>query len=90
VSQPEQVVPITSKRPISASSDAPVTSVRWWSTAAGIRWVPISPLVERPQMKKVLVRNQNVGELKPSSSPSMAGRNGCVDRSGTGTGSVAP
>ena len=41
-------------------------------------------------MKNVLDRNQNVRERSPSSRPSIAGRNGCFERSGTGTGSVAP
>jgi hypothetical protein len=41
-------------------------------------------------MKNVATRSQNVRDCIPSSSASMAGRNGRGDRSGTGTGSVAP
>ncbi len=41
-------------------------------------------------MKKVLERSQNVRDLSPIMRPSIAGRNGCFGRGGTGTGSVAP
>ncbi len=67
-----------------------MTAARWWFSAAGIRWVPTRPLVESPQTKNVADRNQNVRDRSPSRSPSTAGRNGCFERSGTGTGAVAP
>ena len=53
-----------SKTPISASSDAAGTSPIPWSCAAGIRCVPIRPVVDAPQMKKLPVRSQKVFECR--------------------------
>jgi hypothetical protein len=49
-----------SKTPIRASRLALVVAGRPWSWAAGMKWVPISPLVDQPQIQKVPNRIQNV------------------------------
>ncbi len=41
-------------------------------------------------MKNVATSSQNVRDFTPISRPSIAGRNGRAEGSGTGTGSVAP
>ena len=55
-------MPTRSKTPIIASNPAAATWVSPWSTAAGIRCVPIRPFVVAPQMKKLALRSQNVRE----------------------------
>ena len=60
MSQPEKMVPTTSKTPTSASSPAAVVSAIPWSCAAGMKWVPISPFVDQPQTQKVKNRAQKV------------------------------
>ena len=49
-----------SKTPISASRLAEVVSGMPWSCAAGMKWVPIRPLVDQPQIQKVRNSAQNV------------------------------
>ena len=49
-----------SKIPISASRLAEVVSGMPWSCAAGMKWVPIRPLVDQPQIQKVRNSAQNV------------------------------
>ncbi len=51
LSQPDPVVPMKLKIAIEASRLAAVTSAIPLSMQAGMRWVPMSPLVEAPQMK---------------------------------------
>jgi hypothetical protein len=58
-----------SKNPTVASKLAAVTSGIPWSIAAGIRCVPMRPLVEAPQMKKLPARSQKLPEPAPSRSP---------------------
>ena len=60
VSQPEATVPTMSKMPISASSEADVVAGMPWSCAAGMKWVPIRPLVDQPQIQKVRNSAQKV------------------------------
>ena len=78
-----------SKTPISASSDAAGTSPIPWSCAAGIRCVPIRPVVDAPQMKKLPVRSQKVFEWRASSRPWTAPRNGLPPGAG-GSATSAP
>ena len=47
------MVPMMSKTPIRASRPALVEAGIPWSCAAGMKWVPISPLVDQPQIQKV-------------------------------------
>jgi hypothetical protein len=75
VSQPETVTPTMSKAPIAASSPAAWTSPIPWSCAAGIRWVPITPTVVAPQMKKVPASSQNARERAPTTrAPAVAAK----------------
>ena len=60
VSQPDAIVPTRSNNPIRASSPAAVVSGMPWSCAAGMKWVPIRPFVDQPQIQKVPNRIQNV------------------------------
>ena len=85
-------VPTRSKTPIIASSPAAATSVSPWSTAAGIRCVPISPLVVAPQMKKLALNSQNVRDPEAYTRPSpIAVRNGFPFAAGGAmSSSVAP
>ena len=46
-------MPTMSKTPISASRLAEVVSGMPWSCAAGMKWVPMSPLVDHPQIQNV-------------------------------------
>ena len=45
-----------------------------WSTQYAIRWVPISPLVEKPQTPKLSASSQKSIERTPRISPSIATR----------------
>ena len=49
-----------SKMPIRASSPAAVVCGMPWSWAAGMKWVPIRPLVDQPQIQKVRNSAQKV------------------------------
>ena len=49
-----------SKTPIRASRPALVVAGMPWSWAAGMKWVPISPLVDQPQIQNVPKRIQKV------------------------------
>ena len=49
-----------SKIPIRASRLALVVAGIPWSWAAGMKWVPIRPLVDHPQIQKDAMRHQNV------------------------------
>ena len=53
-------MPTMSKTPISASSEAEVVAGMPWSWAAGMKWVPIRPLVDQPQIQKVRNSAQKV------------------------------
>src|SRR4051794_12076470 len=57
-----------------------------WSLAAGMKCVPISPLVVIPQIAKLAASSQNAGTRAPRSSPSNAAWK--LD-AGTATGTVA-
>src|ERR1044072_7344167 len=58
LSQPEPVAPTMLNTPIPASSQAPASAGISLSMQAGIRCVPISPLVEAPQQKKLPASSQ--------------------------------
>src|SRR6058998_2535653 len=58
-----------SSRPIEASKLAAMTSGMPCSIEAGIRCVPMRPLVLRPQMKKLPASNQKSRERSPSARP---------------------
>ena len=81
---------MTSKTPITASRLAAVTSAIPWSIDAGIRCVPMSPLVDAPQMKKLPPRSQKSWERTPSRNPAKALRIGLPVVSGALSASVAP
>ena len=49
-----------SKTPISASRLAAVVAGSPWSCAAGMKWVPIRPFVDQPQMQNDRNSAQNV------------------------------
>jgi hypothetical protein len=72
VSQPDAVVPTTSKTPISASRPAAVTCVIPWSCAAGIRCVETRPFVVAPQTKNVPASSQKARERIAAPSASIA------------------
>ena len=55
-----------SKIPIRASRPALVVSGMPWSCAAGMKWVPIRPLVDQPQIQNVTNRIQNVRDRELS------------------------
>ena len=57
-----------------------------WSLAAGMKCVPINPLVVIPQIAKLAANSQNAGARAPSRNPSNAARK--LD-AGTGVGSAA-
>ena len=69
-----------------ASSPAATVVGMPWSLAAGMKCVPISPLVVMPQIAKLAASSQNAGTLAPSSSPSNAARK---LEAGTAAGSAA-
>src|SRR5215468_11005836 len=58
LSQPEPAVPAMLNMAMATRSQAPVSAGMPLSMQAGIRWVPISPLVEAPQQKKLPASNQ--------------------------------
>ena len=58
VSQPDAIVPATSKSPTSASRLAATVIGMPWSCAAGMKCVPIRPLVVAPQMAKLPASSQ--------------------------------
>ena len=60
MSHPLATVPAMSKIPIRASRPALVVSGMPWSCAAGMKWVPIRPLVDQPQIQNVANRIQKV------------------------------
>ncbi len=78
-----------SKMPITASRLAAVTSAMPWSTEAGIRWVPINPLVVAPQMKKLPASSQKAPEPTASRRPWIAVAKGLPVAAGA-SASVAP
>ena len=84
------MVPAMSKTPITASSEAAATSGMPWSMEAGIRWVPMSPLVEAPQMKKEAARNQKSRCRTPRPSPRKALAMGLPVTATTASSTVAP
>ena len=90
VSQPEQMVPTTSKTPTSASRLAAVVIGIPWSCAAGMKCVPTRPLVEAPQIAKPPTSNQNAGRWEANRSAPRAARAGEPAAGGGGTGAVAP
>ena len=53
-------MPAMSKMPTRASRLAAVVAAMPWSCAAGMKWVPISPLVVAPQMAKLPASSQKV------------------------------
>src|ERR1041384_6735302 len=65
---------------MTASRLAAATSGIPWSIDAGMRWVPMSPFVDAPQMKKLPPRSQKSRERTPMRRP----RNG-RDRCGEDT-----
>ena len=72
LSQPDRVVPTKSNTPIAANKLAPCTSGMPWSTQAGIRCVPINPLVDAPHTKKLPASSQKSRERSPSRSARIA------------------
>ena len=86
VSQPEPVVPTMSKTPITASSSPPPRGMPC-SIEAGIRCVPIRPLVLAPQMKKLPARAGS-RECARRAQAWRPRRTGC--RAGGGGAAVSP
>ena len=68
-------MPTMSKSPTSASRPAAVVSAMPWSCAAGMKWVPTSPLVVAPQIAKPPASSQNgrVRAARPSARERPAG-----------------
>ena len=62
-------MPTISKMPTKARSPAAVTSDMPWSIDAGIRCVPINPLVVAPQMKKLPASSQKSRDRTPMRRP---------------------
>lgn len=58
-----------------------------WSLAAGMKWVPISPLVVMPQIAKLPASSQKAGTRAPINKPSNAVRK---LEAGTAAGSAGP
>ena len=81
---------MTSKMPITASRLAAVTSAMPWSMEAGIRCVPMRPLVDAPQMKKLPARSQKSRERTPRRRPLKALTIGLPVASGALSACVAP
>jgi hypothetical protein len=75
--------------PMVASRPAATVVGMPWSLAAGMKWVPISPLVVIPQIAKLAANNQNAGTLAPTTSPSNAARKLDVGATGSSS-STAP
>ena len=63
-----------SKTPIRASRPAAVVCGMPWSWAAGMKWVPIRPFVDQPQIQKVPTRIQKVRDRRLSRSVPTASR----------------
>ena len=61
-----------------------------WSIAAGIMWVPISPVVVAPQTKKLPESSQKSFEPAPSRSPASAAPNGLPTAAAATSSSSAP
>jgi hypothetical protein len=57
---------------------------------AGIRWVPISPLVEAPQMKNVPASSEKSRERRPIRRPRSARTAGFSVRTGVGVTASSP
>ena len=74
------------RSPISASRLALVVAGSPWSWAAGMKWVPISPLVDQPQIQNVPKRIQKVLERALSRSVRTATGRGARRRSVAGGG----
>jgi hypothetical protein len=90
VSQPDATVPMMSNSPTSASRLAAAVSGIPWSWAAGMKCVPISPLVVAPQMAKPPASSQN-GPVR-AAAPSADNARRAAPREGGASGSspVAP
>jgi len=63
-----------SNRPTSASRPAAVVVGMPWSWAAGMKWVPIRPFVDAPQIAKPAASNQNARVRAANRSESIAFR----------------
>jgi hypothetical protein len=82
VSQPEASVPMMSNSPTRASRVAAEVSVWWLSTAAEMKWVPTSPLVDAPHTKNDSASSQNAGTPAARRRPSNAAAMGRAGRGG--------
>jgi hypothetical protein len=90
VSQPDAIVPATSKIPTSASRPAAVVGGMPWSWAAGMKCGWISPIVVAPQIIIPAARYQNGPVLAAVPSARSASR-AAPDRTGsTSSASVPP
>src|SRR5258708_7077561 len=69
---------------------AAVTSGIPWSIEAGIRWVPMRPLVLAPQMKNDPASNQKLRFRAPIARPPSAARTGFCSGGAGSSASVAP
>ena len=69
---------------------APANCEYPWSTQNAIRWVPINPLVEKPQTPKLNASSQKSSERMPRISPSIATVNGLAARGAAGGSDVVP
>ncbi len=83
-------MPTRSNTPIAASRLAASTSGMPWSMQAGIRWVPISPLVLAPQTKKLPPSSQKSRECRPARRAWMARTAGFTAGMTLGTIAVPP
>jgi hypothetical protein len=90
VSQPDAIVPAMSNRPTSASRLAAVVVGMPWSWAAGMKWVPTSPLVVAPQIAKPPASNQKGWVRAAPRRPSTAMRAALPVRAGGVTISSPP
>jgi hypothetical protein len=90
VSQPEKIVPATSKIPTTASSPAAVVTGMPWSCAAGMKCGCTRPFVEAPQIMNPAASSQNGRVRTASTSPRSAARAGLPPAGSTSSSTVPP
>lgn len=88
MSQPEKTVPMMSKTPMTASSEAAAVMGMPWSWADGTKCVRIRPLVEAPQIANVPASSQN-GPVRAASNSTRTVR-AAAPRAGAGFSTYAP
>lgn len=88
MSQPEKIVPMMSKIPMTASSEAAAVMGMPWSCAEGTKCVRIRPLVVAPQIAKVPASSQN-GPVRAASNRTRRVRL-ATPRAGAGLSAYSP